>query len=81
MYQRVPPRHALSMCHTIHDTSLKQTRRRHTFTREEELIHTISDSVTTLLYHHTFLQPELTIILQIWLSLVGQMSVITRGLA
>jgi hypothetical protein len=67
------------MCHTIHDTSLKQTHKINTSTHDEELIHTISDLVTTLLYHHTLLQPEASILLQIWLSLAGHMLFIMRG--
>jgi hypothetical protein len=38
-----PPRHALSMCHNYHDTSLKQTHKRHTFTHKEDLVHIISE--------------------------------------
>jgi hypothetical protein len=44
MYHQGPPRHALSMCHTIQDTSLKQIHKWHTFTHEN-LKHTISDPV------------------------------------
>jgi len=33
--QKESPRHALSMCHTIHDTSLNKEHKIHTLTREE----------------------------------------------
>jgi hypothetical protein len=78
--QKRSARNFLSMCHTIHDKILKQTHKKHTFTYEVELIHIISDSVTTLVYHHTLLQPEPSILLQIWLNLAGHMPVITWGL-
>jgi hypothetical protein len=45
-----PPRHASSMCHTIHDTSLNQTYKRHTFTHEEDLVHTVSYQQTNLVH-------------------------------
>jgi hypothetical protein len=45
-----PPRHALSMCHTIHDTSLNQTYKRHTFIHEEDLVHIISYQQTNLVH-------------------------------
>jgi hypothetical protein len=55
-----PPRHALSMCHTIHDTSLKQEHKIHTFTHEEDLVHIISDQQTNLV-HIIFRQTRDTI--------------------
>ena len=55
MYHQGPPRHALSMCHTIQDTRLKQIHKRHTFTNEN-LNHTISDPVEIVMYHQTLLQ-------------------------
>jgi hypothetical protein len=55
MYHQGPPRHALSMCHTIQYTSLKQIHKIHTFTHEK-LKHTISDPIATVLYHQTLLQ-------------------------
>jgi hypothetical protein len=55
MYHQGPSRNALIMFHTIQDTSLKQIHKRHTFT-DENLNHTISDRVATMLFHQTLLQ-------------------------
>ena len=55
MYHQSPLRHALSMFHTIQDTSLKQIHKIHTFTHEN-LKHTILDLVSTMMYHQTLLQ-------------------------
>jgi hypothetical protein len=55
MYHQGPPRHALSMLHTIQDTSLKQMHKWHTFTHENPK-HTISDTVSIVLYHQNMMQ-------------------------
>lgn len=55
------PRHALIMCHTIHETSLKQTHVKHTFTHEENLVHIISNQQIFLNFRINNMAPSSSI--------------------
>jgi len=50
--------HTLSMCQTLHETSLKQTHVKHTFIHEEDLVRFISDQKTFLNFRINKMAPS-----------------------